>query len=92
MKAAKDHGKAIRKAARLREKYSLKAEFFNETDESQQLMKEEDEEDDNLPQKVTTRHTVGNVMDLFSNKEKQKNKEYITASVVTTKKQTMRVE
>lgn len=60
MKDATNHAKAIRRAARLREKYSLQAEFFTEaSEESEQLI------EDDVPQKVTSRHTVGNVMDLF---------------------------
>jgi hypothetical protein len=84
MKEATNHAKAIRRAARLREKYSLKVEFFNEApaaEEQQQLIEEEKE----IPHKVTSRHTLGNVMDLFPPKEKQKNEDLM---MVAAKKRT----
>jgi hypothetical protein len=66
MKEATNHAKAIRRAARRREKYSLQDEF-EEKESTVSLMPIEED----LPQKVTSRHTMGNVLDLFTQRDKQ---------------------
>jgi hypothetical protein len=64
MKQATSHAKAIRRAARKRESYSLQDEFEEEITETLIPLEED------LPQKVTSRHTMANVLDIMTQRDK----------------------
>ena len=86
MKELTARAKSIRKAARLREKYSEDDDFIDDGS-TEALNPEEEEFELEVPIKITARHTVDNVMDLIKEKERKKSDIITTGRKLSTTKE-----